>query len=406
MYSLLSDLRVVECASFIAAPTCALHLAQLGAQVVRIDPIGGGMDFRRWPLGPQGHSLYWEGLNKGKRSVAIDLGRPEGRQLAIDLITAQGEGAGLFVTNTPAQGFLSHAGLARQRPDLISVRVLGWRDGGTAVDYTVNAAIGMPWLTGPEDSDAPVNHVLPAWDLVTGAYAAFAALAAERRRLKTGQGQEISVPMADVALACLGHTGQVAETLTQGDRPRYGNALFGAFGRDFATACGARVMLVAITARQWSGLLQALDLQAPVAALEATLQVDFTADEGQRFVHRRALFALVAQAVGARSLDAVRPRLQAHGVLWSTYQTLLSALRNDARLAPVAPLFETLTHPSGLSYPAPGAAADLAGLPRAAVQRAPHLGEHTDEVLAEVLSLSPARIGALHDAGLIAQARD
>jgi 2-methylfumaryl-CoA isomerase len=118
------------------------------------------------------------------------------------------------------------------------------------------------------------------------------------------------------------------------------------------------------------------------------------------------LFALVAQAVGARSLDALRPRLQAHGVLWSTYQTLLSALRNDARLAPVAPLFETLTHPSGLSYPAPGAAADLAGLPRAAVQRAPHLGEHTDEVLAEVLSLSPARIGALHDAGLIAQARD
>lgn len=403
MYSLLSDLRVVECASFIAAPSCALHLGQLGAQVIRIDPVGGGMDFRRWPVSPEGHSLYWEGLNKGKRSVAIDMARPEGRQLAVDLITAQGEGAGLFVTNYPQQGFLSHEALARLRPDLITVRVLGWRDGGPAVDYTVNAALGMPWLTGPEDAPDPVNHVVPAWDLVTGAYAAFAALAAERQRLKTGQGQEVTVPLSDVALACLGHTGQVAEAITQGDRPRYGNALFGAFGRDFATADGARVMLVAITGRQWSGLLKALDLQARVAALQAQLNVDFTADEGQRFVHRQALFALVEPAVAALSLGALRPRLEAHGVLWSTYQTLLTALQNDARLAPVAPLFEALQHPSGLHYPAAGAAAGFQGMARGSVLRAPQLGEHTDQVLAEVLGLSSTRIGQLHDAGLIAQ---
>ena len=333
------------------------------------------------------------------------MARPEGRQLAVDLITAQGEGAGLFVTNYPQQGFLSHEALARQRSDLITVRVLGWRDGGSALDYTVNAAIGMPWLTGAEGSEEPVNHVLPAWDLVTGAYAAFAALAAERQRLKSGQGQEVTVPLSDVALACLGHTGQVAEVLTQGDRARYGNALFGAFGRDFATADGARVMLVAITGRQWSGLLKALELQAAVATLQASLGVDFTADEGQRFVHRQAPFPLVEQAVGALSLEALRPRLETHGVIWSTYQTLLQALRNDARLAPVAPLFEALRHPSGLDYPAPGAAAHFQGEARSRVQRAPHLGEHTDEVLGEVLGLSDARIGQLHDAGLIAQPR-
>ncbi len=406
MYPLLSDLRVVECASFIAGPSCALHLGQLGARVIRIDPIGGGMDFNRWPVSAQGRSLYWEGLNKGKRSVAIDLGRPEGRQLAVDLITAPGPDAGLFVTNYPKQGFLSHEALSRVRPDLITVRVLGWRDGAPAVDYTVNAAIGVPMMTGSSrNGEEPVNHVLPAWDLMTGAYAAFALLAAERQRLRTGRGQEVSVPLSDVALASLAHTGQVAETLTAGDRPRHGNALFGAFGRDFATADGARVMVVAITGRQWTGLVAALGLQAPVAALESTLGVSFTADEGQRFVHREALFPLVERAIGALNLEQARHQFEAHGVLWSTYQTLRQALETDPRLSLSAPLFEPLDHPSGLRYPAAGAAASFHGEQREPVLRAPVLGEHTDEVLAEVLSLSSARIGELHDAGIIASAQ-
>ncbi len=402
MYPLLSDLRVVECASFIAGPSCALHLGQLGAQVIRIDPIGGGMDFNRWPVAANGRSLYWEGLQKGKRSVAIDLARPEGRELAADLITAPGPDAGLFVTNYPQQGFLAHESLSQRRPDLITVRVLGWRDGSPAVDYTVNAALGMPWITGSErNGDQPVNHVVPAWDLVTGAYAAFALMAAERYRLRTGLGQEVCVPLSDVALACLGHTGQVAEALTAGDRPRYGNALFGAFGRDFLTQDGQRVMVVAITARQWSGLVKSLDLQAPVAVLESSLQANF-AEEGQRFVHREALFPLFDKAIGALTLAQVRERFDTGSVLWSPYQTLRTALDADPRLALTEPLFQTLEHPSGHRYPAPGAAASFQGAERGPLQPAPRLGEHTDQVLAEVLSLSPSRIGQLHDAGIIA----
>ena len=116
MYQLLSGLRIVECASFIAAPSCALHLQQFGAEVIRIDPIGGGPDFRRWPLSPEGRSFYWEGLNKGKRSVAIDLSRPEGRTLATDLITAPGEGGGMFVTNFPPTVSSPTRGCARGGP--------------------------------------------------------------------------------------------------------------------------------------------------------------------------------------------------------------------------------------------------------------------------------------------------
>lgn len=405
MYSILSGLRIVECASFIAAPSCALHLRTLGADVIRIDPIGGGMDFKRWPVSHDGTSLYWEGLQKGKRSVAVDLSRPEGRQLAVDLITAPGRDAGVFVTNYPQEGFLGHAALRQRRDDLITVRVLGWRDGGPGVDYTVNASLGVPFMTGGgANGDEPVNHVLPAWDLLTGAYAAFVALAAERHRLRTGQGQEVTVPLSDVALASLGHMGQVAEVLTGGDRPRVGNALFGAFGRDFVTADGQRVMVVAITGRQWTGLVQALDLQAAVAELETSIGAAFTADEGQRFIHRERLFPLFERAIGGLTLDAARQRFEAKGVLWSTYQTLRTALEKDPRLSLDTPLFAVLDHPSGLRYPAPGAAASFLGSERSVPVRAPRLGEHTDEVLSEVLSLSSARIGELHDAGLVAAA--
>ena len=406
MYPILQGLRVVECASFIAAPSCALHLRQLGADVIRIDPIGGGMDFNRWPVSAEGKSLYWEGLQKGKRSVAINLGKPEGRQLAVDLITAPGRDAGLFVTNYPQEGFLGHAALKKCREDLVTVRVLGWRDGGPGVDYTVNASLGLPFMTGSAaNGEQPVNHMLPAWDLLTGSYAAFVALAAERHRTRTGQGQEVTVPLSDVALASLANMGQVAEVLTGGDRPRYGNALFGAFGRDFVTADGQRVMVVAITGRQWTGLVESLGLQSPVAALESALGAAFTTDEGQRFIHRDKLFPLFEHAIGTLTLDAVRERFEAKGVLWSTYQTLRTALAGDTRdprLSLDAPLFTLLDHPSGLRYPAPGAAASFHGSERSAAVRAPRLGEHTDEVLSEVLSLSSARIGELHDAGLVA----
>ena len=211
MYGLLNGLRVVEAASFIAVPSCALHMAQMGAEVIRIDQAGGGPDFRRWPLAPGGGpSLYWEGLNKGKKSVALDLSRPEGRELAAAIITAPSDKGGLFVTNYPVGGFLAYDRLAARRADLICLRVMGWPDGRPAVDYTVNSAAGLPLMTGPVDHDGPVNHVLPAWDLLAGAYGAFCLLAAERARQKNGQGREIRLPLSDVAAAALDFVALIA----------------------------------------------------------------------------------------------------------------------------------------------------------------------------------------------------
>ena len=165
MYPLLHGMTVVEGSAFIAAPSCTLHLQQMGATAIRFDPLGGGPDSRRWPLAADGSSLYWEGLNKGKKSIALNLQAPEGRELAQRIATA---GHGLFVTNFPERSFLAYDRLAALRADLICLRVMGWADGALAVDYTINAAVGVPLMTGPADDPAPVNHVLPAWDLMAG----------------------------------------------------------------------------------------------------------------------------------------------------------------------------------------------------------------------------------------------
>src|SRR4051812_32404530 len=99
---LLSGVRVVEGSAFIAAPSGGMTLAQLGADVIRFDQIGGGLDYKRWPLTADGNSIYWAGLNKGKRSFAVDLRSPRGRELLTALVGAPGSDNGVFLTNFPA----------------------------------------------------------------------------------------------------------------------------------------------------------------------------------------------------------------------------------------------------------------------------------------------------------------
>lgn len=402
MYDLLKGLRVVEGSAFVAAPTCGLYLAQMGAEVIRFDNIGGGPDFRRWPLAENGSSLYWEGLNKGKKSIAIDLASPQGREIAQRLAAAPGADGGLFVTNFPADGFLSYETLKKLRDDLICVRVMGWADGSQGMDYTINSALGLPLMTGPADDARPVNHVLAAWDLLTGAYCAFGLVSALLARMRTGQGREIRAPLSDIGAATMANLGFTAEAMLTGrQRPRMGNDIFGAFGRDFTTKDGQTLMLLAITPKQWSKALEALGIVAEVGGLETELGVSFATDEGLRFTHRARLYPLFERAFALRTAAELAPAFDAGGVTWGAYQPLEAAL-DDPRLYKGNPVFEDIRHPSGLSYPAPGAMATIPQDERGEVRPAPKLGQHTDEVLAEVLGLSGAEIAKLHDAGVVA----
>ena len=402
MYAILEGLRIVEASAFVAAPTGGLTLAQLGADVIRVDPIGGGVDARRWPLADSGASIYWASLNKCKRSIPVNLRAPEGRELVAELVAQPGEGGGCFLTNLPVRDALTWDALAARRSDVVMVQITGHRDGSTALDYTVNSAVGFPMITGPARPDAPVNHVFPAWDVITGLTAATGILAALRRRTATGAGEYITLALSDVGYATVGNLGHIGEAIANGtERAPIGNDLYGAFGRDFATRDGRRVMIAAITARQWRSLVDAIDGHGVMRHVEAMLDVDLS-DEGQRFEARDVIAPVVARWVGARDYDEVRAAFDEAGVCWGPYQSFLEMVRDDPRCSTENPLFEDVEQPGIGRFLMPGSPLEFRHHAREAVRPAPTLGQHTDEILAGVLGLSDARIGELRDAGIVA----
>ncbi|MDE2005080.1 MAG: CoA transferase [Rhodospirillales bacterium] len=396
---ILDRLRVVEVSAFIAAPLGGMTLAQLGAEVIRIDPIGGNIDYRRWPLAPSGTSLYWTALNKGKRSVALALNTPEGQEIAAALIAAPGPDGGILLTNLPGGGWMEHARLAARRADLISLRLTGSHDGSAAVDYTVNCASGFPLATGR--GGEPVNHVLPAWDIAAGLTLATGLLAAERARARTGHGQEVTLALSDVMLAAVGNLGYLADVaVNDAVRPPMGNDLYGAYGRDFATADGRRVMIVAISNRQWRALGRATGLAGKFAMIGPLLDVDLD-DEGGRFAARHAISAVLEPWCAARTLAAIAEAFKGAGVLWGPYQDFAQLLREDPRCSPSNPMFAAIAQAGVGEVLAPGSPLGFSAALRLPPAPAPRLGADTDAVLDEVLGLPAAAIGRLHDSGTI-----
>jgi 2-methylfumaryl-CoA isomerase len=402
MTGILAGMRVVEGSAFVAAPLGGMTLAQLGADVIRFDPIGGGLDAHRWPVTAEGRSLFWAGLNKGKRSIAVDMRSPQGRELLTNLITAPGDDAGLFLTNFPAAGWLDYTALSSRRPDLIMVNIVGNPDGSSAVDYTINPATGFAWTTGPDALSTPVNHLLPAWDVTTGTLAATGLLAAERKRRLAGTGQFIRLALADVAMATVGHLGYLAEVqVNQTERPRHGNYLYGAFGCDFATKDGKRVMVVGLTPRQWRSLMAAVGIGDACVQVEKLLGVDLS-KEGDRFAARHLIAALIEPWINSRTLLEVGEIFDANGVCWGLYQTFAELVANDPRCSPANPMFARVDQPGIGTYLMPGSPLEFSVDHRVPPAPAPLLGQHTDEVLAGILGLSATEIGRLHDDGVIA----
>ena len=391
----LAGVRIVEISSFVAVPLAGMTLAQLGAEVIRIDPIGGAADYQRWPLTDGGVSIYWAGLNKGKRSVAADMRSPEGQQLIQRLIVD----AGILITNVAGRQWHSHETLSAQRPDLIHLEVVGRADGSTGVDYTVNAATGFPLVTGSPDQRGPVNHVLPAWDVSCGLYAVIAVLAALRRRDSTGQGSAIRLPLDDVALATAANLGFLTEVMVNGtQRPRLGNAIYGQYGQNFSSGDGAWFMVVALTNRHFRDLTELTGTMKAVAAVAEAFGADF-ADEGQRYEHREVLSGLFAPWFRSHTADEIAVALSGTSILWNRYQTFAEAAESPRVTA--NPLFAQLEQPRVGSHLAPGLPMSVDGT-HTVPRPAPALGDDTAAVLSERLGMSAGEIAELVESGTVA----
>lgn len=404
MNGILSGLRVIEGSAFVAAPLAGMTLAQMGADVIRFDQIGGGLDYQRWPLAAKGQSLFWAGLNKGKRSIALDLGSSAGRELATALITAAGEQGGLFLTNFPARGWLAYETLAKRRADLIMVALTGNPDGTSEVDYTVNPATGFPWATGPRNLAEPLNSILPAWDIALGTLATVGMLAAERYRRFNGKGQLVNLSLSDVAFAMVGNLGRIAEAQLGGrDQPKDGNYLYGAFGHDFETRDGRRVMVVALTPRQWTALVEVTGIEHACRDIEHATGQDLNTESG-RFQARDLIAALLRPWFASRDLAEIRSTFAGTNVSWGPYQTFRQLVQEDPRCSTNNPMFADVAQPGIGTYLMPGSPLDFSALSRVPPQRAPLLGEHTETVLTDVLGLSLREVGRLREQGIVADA--
>ncbi|WP_111511537.1 CoA transferase [Mycobacterium kyogaense] len=389
----LEGLRVVEISSFVAVPLAGMTLAQLGAEVIRVDPTGGAADYRRWPVTADGESIYWAALNKGKRSLAVNMRDEVGQRLAQRLIAR----SDAFITNATGRAWHSYRTLANSKPDLIHVEVSGRADGGTGVDYTVNAAVGFPSVTGSPDCDGPVNHVLPAWDVTCGMYVALAVSAALRSRDSRGIGAEIKIPLENVALATAGNLGFLTEVMINGTtRQRIGNSIFGQYGQQFTSKDGAAFMIVALTGRHFRDLTELTATSDAVAALARSLGADFS-DEGQRYRHRDALTELFTEWFASHTGDQVSAALSPTSILWERYRRFDEVV-TDSKVTE-NPLFSPLDQPRIGKHLAPGLPMSIDGVyPPSTIS--PALGDDSDDVLRE-LGLTDDERSQLFSAGVV-----
>ena len=391
----LAGLRVVELTAYVAAPLACATLAALGADVVRVEPPGGATDRTRWPL-HEGTSLYWAGLNQGKRSVSIDMGREAGRRLVTDLIVD----AGIVVTNLGEPDWLAFEHLRERREDLIMAVLRGNPDGTAAVDYTVNAASGFAYLNGPEDHDGPINHALPAWDALAAQMLAVGLVAAELHRTRTGEGQLLRLSLSDVAFTTAVNLGYVAEAEFGGVRPRLGNYVFGTYVCDFRTADGRDVLVAAVSGGQWRRLVEATGTAAEIERLEREEGIDLT-DEGDRFFARKQISAILAPFFARLTREEVGEELERHGVLWGGFQTFAELL-DDPRCSERNPIFAQIDEPGVGSFLHATSPLDFGGSPRLPPRPFPRVGEHGREVLSSWLDLDAEALDRLVDEGALA----
>ena len=401
MTGILNGMRVVEGSAFVAVPLAGMTLAQMGADVIRFDRIGGGLDADRWPVAPSGQSLFWAGLNKGKRSIAVDMKSERGRELITQIITAPGDDAGLFLTNLRVRGWMDYPTLSQFREDLIMVTLMGDRHGRPQVDYTVNPALGIPDITGPEGHADPVASAVPAWDLIAGNLVVSSLLAAERHRLKTGKGQDVELSLKDVAAATIGHLGMIGDAvLNTQERGKSGNALYGAYGQDFVCADGRRVMVIGLTSRQWAGLVKATGTEDAMAELGRRTCANLR-DEGVRWTLRHEITAILSPWFAARRVEEFAGDFNASGLTWSEFRTTREAVRQDPDLSTDNPMFTNLMQPGLGIFPVPGLPTSFSAHPRTPPEPAPVLGAHTEEILGDVARLSDTEIAQLFDTGVV-----
>jgi crotonobetainyl-CoA:carnitine CoA-transferase CaiB-like acyl-CoA transferase len=405
----LTGYRVLDLSRVLAGPWCGQTLADLGAEVIKVERPGVGDDTRGWgPPWMKGQNdeatneaSYYQSTNRGKLSVALNLASAEGQELVRALATSCDVLIENYKAGSLAKYGLDYASLSRLNPRLVYCSVTGFGQTGPRAaepgyDFIIQGIGGLMSITGERDDlpgGGPQKVGVAFSDLMTGLYSTVAIQAALLSREKTGMGQHVDMALLDVQVATLCNQSQ--NFLASGKSPgRYGNAhanivpyqVFRASDQDFVIACG--------NDSQFGALCEAIGL--------ADLPLDPRfARNADRVTNREAIIEILAQHFLAATADEWVRRIHPQGVPIGVINSIAQAL--DEPQVKARNMLVNIPHPLKADFVTVGSPIKLSGTPVEYLRPAPMLGEHTDEVLKRQLGLDDERLAELKSRGVIEQ---
>lgn len=407
MKSALDGVRVLDLSRILAGPWCAQNLADLGAEVIKVERPGVGDDTRSWgpPWLPDGNgqpsrdATYYAGANRGKRSVTLDIASPEGQAIVRELAAKSQIVLENYKVGDLKRYGLDYDSLKAINPALVYCSITGYGQEGPSAhkpgyDFIFQGIGGLMSITGERDDlpgGGPQKVGVAVVDMLTGMYATVAVLAALRHAERTGEGQRIDMALLDAVVA-VGATPILAQKITGKTPQRFGNAHANMVPYHvFATADGYMIV-AAGNDGQWQGYCRGVE--RPDLAMDER----FTTGTG-RIVNR----------------DALVPLLEAHMRTGTTAQWVQALEREGIPCGPINDYAQVLEDPQvryrelqvdmvrsdGGLCPTVKSPLRLSATPVRYDAAPPRLGEHTEAVLGEVLGMSVARIDALREKGVV-----
>jgi formyl-CoA transferase len=391
----LDGVRVLDLTRVLAGPFCSMILADMGADVIKVEEPGKGDDTRSWPPFIGGEATYFLSVNRNKKSVTLNLKSPAARAIFLDLVKRSDVVLENFRPGTMEKLGLGYATLAKANAKLIYCAISGFGESGpdagrAGYDLVVQAESGVMDITGFPDGP-PVKMGTSIADLVAGMSAAHGVTLALFARTKTRRGQKVEIGMLDAMAALL--TYQAGIYWGTGRKPaRRGNEHPSIVPYEVFKAADAYLTLGVANNSLWERCCGALE--RPDLARDPRF-----ATESARVENRATLVPLLNEILGERSADEWMKRLEAAGVPAGRIRTVPEVCESEHLKA--RGMIQRLQHPTAGTITVMGVPITLHSTPGAVRTPPPTLGQHTDQVLRSLLKLGPARIKTLHAEGAV-----
>ena len=394
---LLDGVRVLDLTRILAGPYCTMLLGDLGADIIKVEVPGRGDDTRQWgpPFTTGGESAYFLAANRNKRSLTLNLKSERGRSILGELIQQADILIENFRVGTLEKWDLSYEQLKNLRPDLIYCTITGYGYTGPyrdrpGYDLIIQAMGGFMSVTGPEDGE-PFRAGIAVADLSSGIYACNAVLAALYARERTGKGQRIDISLLDCQVAMMSYV--ASNFLVSGEPPqRFGNAhpnlvpyqVFEAQDGYFAFAAGNDL--------QWANFCRAV-------GREAWGTDPLFATNPARLTNRTKLVGLLNELFSTRSVADWIELCEGAGLPVGPINTMEAALSDPQVLA--RGMVMEVPHPTEGSVPLLRSPLNIPTAPSEVRYPPPTLGQHTDEILSELLNYDSEGIQALRESEVV-----